>query len=505
MREFPSSGIKYLFLGIILLSLWVIYLRNEESEQRQLVQELKRQTADLRKQLGSDDSKYRHPRLREITKHPSSDIESRSRLSQLEASLKQIQQQKAQLHQELQEGFNELQQALSRLDAPKPQPPLSHPPPSALPLPIAPSPPPVVLPIPPPPPVVQPIPPPPPPPPVTVPPPPGPAEKIATLLITYNRPDYLKRTLDNILLYLPDGFPLFVSQDGTDARVQDVLASSKYAPHLTVFQHVDRPLPPSNIRPPSYWYISQHYYWALERFFREYSYNAVIILEDDLEIAPDFYEYFSAALPILRQDPTLFCISAFNDHGSAAAVRDPRALRRTNFFPGLGWLITRDLWREVAPKWPKAYWDDWLREPPQRKNRDCIQPEISRSKTFGEKGSSGGQFFNFLESIRLNSDPVMFTNIDLSYLIKPNWDLKFSALLQDMIQIETASEISKYQNQKLAYYYHSQNDYQRFAASLPPIHRFLADEKAGVPRSSYNGVVQIFIESNQLFIIPKKT
>ena len=29
----------------------------------------------------------------------------------------------------------------------------------------------------------------------------------------------------------------------------------------------------------------------------------VIILEDDLEISPDFYEYFTATLPLLRRDP----------------------------------------------------------------------------------------------------------------------------------------------------------------------------------------------------------
>ena len=48
------------------------------------------------------------------------------------------------------------------------------------------------------------------------------------------------------------------------------------------------------------------------------------------------------------------------------------ALRRSDFFPGLGWMLTRELWMEFEPKWPEGYWDDWVRDPAQRKGRVCI-------------------------------------------------------------------------------------------------------------------------------------
>ena len=32
---------------------------------------------------------------------------------------------------------------------------------------------------------------------------------------------------------------------------------------------------------------------------------------------------------------------------------------------GLGWMISVRIWDELKGKWPKAYWDDWLREPKQ--------------------------------------------------------------------------------------------------------------------------------------------
>ena len=30
------------------------------------------------------------------------------------------------------------------------------------------------------------------------------------------------------------------------------------------------------------------------------------------------------------------------------------ALYRSDFFPGLGWMLTKQVWEELEPKWPKA-------------------------------------------------------------------------------------------------------------------------------------------------------
>ncbi len=43
---------------------------------------------------------------------------------------------------------------------------------------------------------------------------------------------------------------------------------------------------------------------------------------DDLEIAPDFFSYFSRMEPILQNDTSLFCVSAWNDNGQSEFVRD---------------------------------------------------------------------------------------------------------------------------------------------------------------------------------------
>ena len=36
---------------------------------------------------------------------------------------------------------------------------------------------------------------------------------------------------------------------------------------------------------------------------------------DDLDIAPDFFSYMSSMQPLLVEDPTIWCVSAWNDNG----------------------------------------------------------------------------------------------------------------------------------------------------------------------------------------------
>jgi hypothetical protein len=36
---------------------------------------------------------------------------------------------------------------------------------------------------------------------------------------------------------------------------------------------------------------------------------------DDLDVSPDFLDYFQALYPLLKYDKTIWCISAWNDNG----------------------------------------------------------------------------------------------------------------------------------------------------------------------------------------------
>ena len=71
-------------------------------------------------------------------------------------------------------------------------------------------------------------------------------------------------------------------------------------------------------------------------------------------LAPDFFSYFEATAPLLDADESLYCVSSWNDHGQDRFVSDPTRLYRSDFFPGLGWMLNRRVWESVRDAWCAA-------------------------------------------------------------------------------------------------------------------------------------------------------
>ncbi|XP_054620183.1 alpha-1,3-mannosyl-glycoprotein 2-beta-N-acetylglucosaminyltransferase b [Dunckerocampus dactyliophorus] len=317
----------------------------------------------------------------------------------------------------------------------------------------------------------------------------------------------VKRSLDKLIQYRPSPelYPIIVSQDCSHAETASVIGS--YGTQVT---HIRQPdLSDIRVRPEhrkfqGYYKIARHYRWALNQVFNTFSQSTVVIVEDDLEVAPDFFEYFRALYPVLRSDPTLWCVSAWNDNGRDALV-DPsktHLLHRTDFFPGLGWMLLKELWDELEPKWPSAFWDDWMRQPEQRKDRSCIRPEISRTITFGRKGVSLGQFFDqYLRYIRLNTEFVPFTKQDLSYLLKEKYDEKFikevyGTPLVKMEELQQGGSLRGPGPYRVKY--SSRDSFKVLARNLG----VMDDLKSGVPRTGYRGVVSFLYRGRRVFLAP---
>jgi alpha-1,3-mannosyl-glycoprotein beta-1,2-N-acetylglucosaminyltransferase len=131
-------------------------------------------------------------------------------------------------------------------------------------------------------------------------------------------------------------------------------------------------------------------------------------MEEDLAVAPDFFNYFAATAPLMDQDRSILCISAWSDQGQEGRASNSTALYRTDVMPGLGWMLTASLGLEALPGWPGAAWDEYLRDPEGlRKGRQCVFPEVPRTHTFGEKGASGGLGYkDHLENMVLNKQAV---------------------------------------------------------------------------------------------------
>ncbi|KAG0520120.1 hypothetical protein BDA96_08G046200 [Sorghum bicolor] len=320
----------------------------------------------------------------------------------------------------------------------------------------------------------------------------------AVVIMACNRPDYLERTVESILKYqttVASKFPLFISQDGANGAVKRKALEYK---QITYMQHVD--LEPVQTERPgeltAYYKIAKHYKWALDNLFIKHNFARVIILEDDMEIAPDFFEYFEAAAKLLDNDKTIMAVSSWNDNGQKQFVHDPKALYRSDFFPGLGWMLTKSTWIELSPKWPKAYWDDWVRLKEVHGNRQFIRPEICRTYNFGKHGSSLGQFFEqYLEPIKLNDVHIDWNSEDLSYLGEDKYVTKFGKEVASATPLHGSDAVLKAHNmaEDVRIQYNDQEDFERIARQFG----IFEEWKDGIPRTAFKGVVVFRYNSSQ--------
>mmetsp|Transcript_15966 Transcript_15966/g.28315 ORF Transcript_15966/g.28315 Transcript_15966/m.28315 type:complete len:497 (-) Transcript_15966:482-1972(-) len=329
----------------------------------------------------------------------------------------------------------------------------------------------------------------------------------AIVVFTYSRHQMLQRTLDDLFSTLEhsDNFIVYVSQDGMDYPMvtQQIEAYGSKVRHLINRRNITGITEKERHHHyQSYYAIAHHYKWAIDTIFKEPRLQRIIVLEEDLQLAPDVFDYFLATSNFFDEDSTLYAVSAWNDNGKSKHVHDPERLYLSDFFPGLGWMTSRQIWMELSAKWTLGFWDDWMRQPAQRKMRTCIRPEISRSYTIGDRGgASAGQFYNeHLKPIKLNTVPVKWSRIDLSYLKSEAYARKFA---KEIVQAEELSGIHEIQahhdmGDNIKVQYNSREEFVRIAKKLS----LMSDFKDGVPRTAYKGVVTFRAGSTVVHLVP---
>lgn len=202
-------------------------------------------------------------------------------------------------------------------------------------------------------------------------------------IMASNRPQYLLRMLQRLLVtpgVNKDMVTVYIDgQHGAPANIARLFHLN--AVHTAKTKCIGRPCQ-----------ASHHYKTSLTHTFETHKRaNYVIIFEEDLDVSVDIMDYFSQMLPILESDQSVFCVSAWNDHGFSSY--NPKTLYRVETMPGLGWILKRHLFMdELAPNWPDFLdnWDVWMRQEEIRKGRECIIPEVSRTFHFGISGINMG-------------------------------------------------------------------------------------------------------------------
>uniref|UniRef100_A0AAY4CQ38 Protein O-linked-mannose beta-1,2-N-acetylglucosaminyltransferase n=1 Tax=Denticeps clupeoides TaxID=299321 RepID=A0AAY4CQ38_9TELE len=245
---------------------------------------------------------------------------------------------------------------------------------------------------------------------------------VPVAVIAGNRPNYLYRMLRSLL-----------SSHGVNPQMITVFIDGYYEEPMDVVelfglkgvQHT--PISIKNAR------VSQV---KPSQLFMEDA-NFAIVLEEDLDISVDFFSFLSQTIHLLNEDESLYCISAWNDQGYEHTAEDPSLLYRVESMPGLAWVLKKSLYKdELEPKWPTPEklwdWDMWMRMPEQRKGRECVIPDVSRSYHFGIIGLNMNGYFHevYFKKHKFNTVPnVQLKNVD--GLKKDAYEVEIQTLLRD--------------------------------------------------------------------------
>lgn len=226
-----------------------------------------------------------------------------------------------------------------------------------------------------------------------------------------------------------------------------------------------------------------------------------------MEFSVDFFPYFRRMRTVLDADPSNYCVSAWNDNGRPSLASSPTQLYRSDCFPGMGWMLSTKMWsEEFAANWPRGFWDDWMREPTQRKGRSCIYPDVNRVYTFGEKGASAGQFFNqYLRDIKLNTELVDWDAQDLSFISSADsYRSWMRGLISGAKRVSSTAEARSAAAPETGEFVLVYESMQQLDSYLTQLNMML-DHKAGVPRTAFDGVLHFTPrEGRRVWIVPRQ-
>ncbi|XP_045596272.2 protein O-linked-mannose beta-1,2-N-acetylglucosaminyltransferase 1 [Procambarus clarkii] len=206
-------------------------------------------------------------------------------------------------------------------------------------------------------------------------------EVIPVAIVTARRLPHVLRQVGQVWAS-PGGTntPITIFVDGHNPEAQALAALL----HLPLVQHYDA-VPRGSIKS-----VNNHVRFVLTKVFELYpEADKAIILEDDLDLSPDFIPYFHQTASLLETDPKLLCVNAYNYNAFNHTALDPTRLYRVHGAPAYGWMVRRNVATEMINNWVPTDqgmdWDLWVRAAIMG-DRDILVPEIPRTKHRGGGG-----------------------------------------------------------------------------------------------------------------------
>jgi hypothetical protein len=290
-------------------------------------------------------------------------------------------------------------------------------------------------------------------------------ENPGIVILTHDREEYVTQTLKS-LIALPEikRFNVYVSIDDPNSYNRLELAVQRIqrmAPGVSIATW-RKPRPSTFSHPflrSALSCISQHFKFVMERGFHEIGHSHLIMIEDDLLLGKDFLKLFEETAWLIKAEPEkTFCVSAWNDNGLKNLVRTSEAagksaLMRTGYFPGLGWMTTKEVWNDLRNKWPErptTGWDHWIRLSTSMNGRECIIPEIPRTKHISSHGTNVNsaqavkkfQKYAFIDET--GGNPNGFP--DTRALLSENYATAMQGMVSGAVRVRHLNEVDQVKN-----------------------------------------------------------
>lgn len=319
------------------------------------------------------------------------------------------------------------------------------------------------------------------------------------LMFTALRPWYLRRALRALHKHWPgDRFiKLVISQDGHEPATGSLAQSlAPEVEHWVFEESLKIPVMEWLRGRTPYYRIAQHFAFALNRAFAQESVERVVILEDDIEIGPDFFGYLQACQDVLARNDDLLAASAWNDNGHIRG-HGQEEIHRTDCFSGLGWMLERSVWEQLSPLWPTAYWDEWIREPEITKGRQCLRPGVSRVTNFGRCGTGASQFFDkFIAPNVCQQQALSWHELDLPPLSRTCYG---QSLHERVARSQELDQLILPLSKDSRIRYRDEAEFNEIAQKLGIVPGF----RPHTPRTAFEGIVAIPQAGHWLFVIPE--
>ncbi|XP_070557741.1 protein O-linked-mannose beta-1,2-N-acetylglucosaminyltransferase 1-like [Ptychodera flava] len=265
-----------------------------------------------------------------------------------------------------------------------------------------------------------------------------------------------------------------------------------------------------------------HMHKAIAAAFVRFPRNQyVIVLEEQLEVSPDFLNYFAQTLPLMDKDDSIISISAWNSNGYLTTSGDTGALYRTENFPGLGWVLRRSVWNEMLRQLGQCcdarVWHEWLTGE-SRKGREMIVPDVSRLTWFSKDTLSPDQ--DFIDVYFANRRSVSDSKLklrDVGHLVKDEYEKEISLLVEDSVTLDSSytesclqgetNQVAKLDSEGEVYaifYEEKDANDQHLLKRLCKCFGLFSMENYGV-KGMHKGMLRFHYQGNQVMLISSRS